>query len=159
MKRSSRGRPISAVSSDWKSKVWNYLHLHLHHNGFPLHRYEQLEITAVKKGHWTRETWNDRGLRKLVLKVEGSEPSFLIPFQKIDGCKARNLSVYGILARILRALNVTPLSHTLFSLLHESLSGDLARVRGALVTSNTCAWFELFGRTFVLLNEVISRLS
>ena len=26
MKRSSRGRPISAVSSDWKSKVWNYLH-------------------------------------------------------------------------------------------------------------------------------------
>ena len=42
MKRSSRGRPISAVSSDWKSKVRNYLHLHLHHNGFPLHRYEQL---------------------------------------------------------------------------------------------------------------------
>ena len=26
MKRSSRVRPISAVSSDWKSKVWNYLH-------------------------------------------------------------------------------------------------------------------------------------
>ena len=49
MKRSSRGRPISAVSSDWKSKVSNYLHLHLHDNGFPLHRYEQLEIKAVKK--------------------------------------------------------------------------------------------------------------
>ena len=132
MKRSSRGRPISAVSSDWKSKVWNYLHslssaeapagypyknsnnrknrkragddgtgekagawglsflfplpivpralsfsfsspsplhkeasveerdlhLHLHHNGFPLHRYEQLEITAVKR--WTNATNMER---------------------------------------------------------------------------------------------------
>ena len=65
MKRSSRGRPISAVSSDGKTKVSNYLHLHLHHNGFPLHRYEQLEITAVKKVQ-TPETWKDRGLRGLV---------------------------------------------------------------------------------------------
>ena len=67
--------------------------------------------------------------------MKGSEPSFLIPFQKIDRRKAR---VWDF-ARILRALNVSPLSPTPFSLLHESLSGDLARERGAPVTSNTCA--------------------
>ena len=63
--------------------------------------------------------------------MEGSEPSFLIPFQKIGGFEARNPRMHGIFARILRTLNVSLLSHTLFSL---SLLQDFCTTARAFLT-------------------------
>ena len=63
--------------------------------------------------------------------MEGSEASFLIPFQKIGGFEARNPSMHGIFARILRTLNVSLLSHTLFSL---SLLQDVCTTARAFLT-------------------------
>lgn len=83
MKRSSRGRPISAVSSDWKSKVWNYLHLPLHHNGFPLHRIWTARDHSSKKMDKRHKHGKIEGLGGWYKKWKVPNPVFWFPFKKL----------------------------------------------------------------------------